>query len=126
MGATRHGDRIAGWVAGAIAKSCMGQDFGYDVRFDAGRLAGNGPAAGKLSINYTVIVTLRHPLFGQPPFAGSFTIPVEHLENEQLVTSTAAQAVLQLGKLHKDTLDAIKNGGPAKLQVPPQSQITGN
>lgn len=122
MAAYDISERIRSWVAAAIAQTCMGQEFGYDVRFDAGSV----PGVPGTVVNYTVVITLRHPLLGQPPFAGTFTVPVERLGDEQLVRSTAQQAVLQLGKLHKDTLDAVKHGGPAKLQVPPPSQTARN
>jgi len=124
MTATCHTTRIGGWVADAISTACMGQDFGYDVRFDAGRPIGvNG---GPLMIAYTVIITLRHPLLGQPPFAGNFTVAVEKLEDEAGIRAITQHAVMELGKLHKATIDGIKNGPAVKAQPPPPGIIRGN
>jgi hypothetical protein len=94
MSAVDMTGQLRGWVEKAISDICMGENFGYDVRWDL----------QNQMLVYTVVVTMPNPLLGQGPLINRFTAPVGALR-EDAIRLGVHNVMGQLREFHRKQLD---------------------
>jgi hypothetical protein len=95
MAAIDMNAQLRGWVAKAINDGCMGEEFGYDVRWDL-----KPPV-----LYHTVVITMSNPMLGQGPLVQQFKAPVSALR-EDAIRLGVHHVMDQLRELHKQVLSA--------------------
>lgn len=99
---------VRGWVAAVISAQRFGQDFGYALTW--------GPAQtpGGLMISWTILVTLRSPLLGQPPIGHVVQLVSPSALTEAAVTQAVSGAITALRAAHEQAKrpPAAPPGGP--------------
>jgi hypothetical protein len=110
MAAAGIAAKIRGTALTAIGKQCLGEDYG----FDAASSVVQGP--GGLAVIYTLVITGRSPLLGQPPLAHVVQIPFADPPAEA-VEQAVTDAIRQLREASANLL-ARQNGKPPQLVSP--------
>lgn len=113
MGAFSIRDQVTGWLVNAIAAEAGigGEDFGYEVtcQFQV-TPKGNAPVWG-------LLMTLRHPLLGQPALGASVTVNA-NVPDERGVREFAASSVKLLRKSFEDAKKQVFAKGNGHGEVP--------
>jgi hypothetical protein len=95
MAAIDMNAQLRQWIAKAINDACMGEEFGYDVRWDL-----KDPL-----LFYSIVLTMSNPMLGQGPLVQQFKAPIGALR-EDAIRMGVHHVMGQLRALHKQVLDA--------------------